>query len=106
MQLDSIELFNDYIYLGLSNLGGCKWDGCIRRVSLSKTDDQVEVPTSSGVTMVRKLHGSNDTYILSCHDNGCINVYNSDLNLVQHREAHDHIVSGIAIGRGICLLNV
>jgi hypothetical protein len=100
MQIDSIELIDDYIYLGASNLEGNKWDGCIRRIELSNEGQEVETATFSGVTVIRKLNAANSTYLISCHDDGCVDIFNADLAIVAHREAHDNIVSGLQVSRG------
>jgi WD40 repeat protein len=96
-QVDSLDVSDSFVVVGLSNLDGNIWDGGIKLLSVENGSELHSKHCECGMSMVR-FAGQNKNFVLTARDDGNVALYSSatldDLLLLS---AHDDIVSCVAV---------
>jgi WD40 repeat protein len=100
-QVDSLDVSDSFVVVGLSNLDGNIWDGGIKLLSVENGSELQSKHCECGISMVR-FAGQNKNFVLSARDDGNVALYSSstldDLLLLP---AHDDYVSCVAVNESI-----
>lgn len=95
-QVDSVDVSERHIAVGLSSLEGNIWDGSIQTLSYLTGEPEQTLRTNSGVTQIRFI-GEDKSILVAGQDNGSITLHKTeditDFQLIP--SAHDDCVSVI-----------
>ena len=89
-QVDSVDLSlsQSTLVVGTSNLEGNFWDGALSLISVDSGEIINSRRLRSGVSLVRYA-GADKNCIIAARDDGLIDMYSSELNVIQVFEGHD-----------------
>lgn len=97
LQVDSVDVSDTFVAVGLSNLEGNIWDGAIKLLSIENGQELHSVHCDCGVAMVR-FAGQNKNFLLAARDDGHVALYAaSSLDPLLQLPAHSDYVSCVAV---------
>ncbi len=97
LHVDSLDVSEAFVVVGLSNLDGNIWDGGLKLLSLENGSEIQSKHCECGVSMVRFV-GQNKNFVLSARDDGNVALYaSSTMDELLRMPAHDDYVSCVAV---------
>lgn len=99
MQIDALDINDENIAIGLSNLEGNIWNGSIQILKLNTGEIVSSQQSDAALSDVKFLHSASkhESLILSARDDGFIGVYQSNLENASFIDAHNGMISSLAI---------